>query len=244
DLVRLPADAGGLPHLPRQRAAHPIVMGDAGHEGRPGRPRLRGRRHGLGDDRGERGLRRRHDAPDDDRRARPPHQGAGEDPRAARHAVPRGQGLRLARPGRLVRILLDLQIGHSDCGYPRRAVLRLVVAGLAALAALGAWAAPAAAQTTQLFPGTTYESAVEFTPHGPVSVHVVLGPRPVGLYRLRPVLSDDSVVRRQTVSAMEKRLSAQATSVGVNGDYFSPSDGHPSGILLHDGILATSPNSA
>jgi exopolysaccharide biosynthesis protein len=123
-------------------------------------------------------------------------------------------------------------------------VLRLLVAGLAALAALGSWAAPAAAQPTQLFPGTTYESAVQFTSHGPVSVHVVLGPKPVGLYRLRPVLSNDSVVRRETVSAMEKRLSAQATSVGVNGDYFSPSDGHPSGILLHDGILATSPNAA
>ena len=33
-----------------------------------------------------------HDPPHDDRRARPPHQGAGEDPGAARHAVPRGQG--------------------------------------------------------------------------------------------------------------------------------------------------------
>jgi hypothetical protein len=123
-------------------------------------------------------------------------------------------------------------------------VLRPAVAALAACAALGAWAAPASAQPAQLFPGTTYDSTVQFTPHGPVSLHVVHGPRPVGLYRLRPVLSNDSVVLRETVSSMERRLSSEATSVGVNGDYFSPSDGRPSGILLHDGILATPPNAA
>ena len=49
---------------------------------------------------------------------------------------------------------------------------------------------------------------------------------------------------RETVSAMQKRLSTQATSVGVNGDYFAVADGRPSGILLRDGVLATPPNSA
>ena len=97
DLLRLPPDAGGLADLPRQRAAHPVVVGDAGDEGRPGRARLRRRRHGLRDDRGERRLGGRHDPPHDDRRARPPHQGRRQDAGAARHAVPRGQGLRLAR---------------------------------------------------------------------------------------------------------------------------------------------------
>ena len=124
-------------------------------------------------------------------------------------------------------------------------MLRLAVAALAAAAAaLGAWVAPASAQPIQLFPGATYDSTVQFTPHGPVSLHVVVGPRPVGLYRLRPVLSNDSVVLRETVSSMERRLSSEATSVGVNGDYFSPSDGRPSGIVLHDGILATPPNAS
>jgi Phosphodiester glycosidase/FlgD Ig-like domain len=120
------------------------------------------------------------------------------------------------------------------------------LASAAALAALVsvAWAAPAGAQATPLFPGASYEQSVEFTPHGPVSIHVVRGPRPVGLYRLRPVLSNDSVVLRETLSGMEKRLSPQATSVGVNGDYFSPSDGRPSGIFLRDGVLATPPNAA
>lgn len=109
---------------------------------------------------------------------------------------------------------------------------------------MGISAAPAAAQATQLFPGATYERGVQFTPHGPVSIHVVRGPRPVGLYRLKPVLSNESIVARETLSSMQKRLSSQATSVGVNGDYFAPADGRPSGILLRDGVLATPPNSA
>ncbi|HEY5872294.1 MAG TPA: phosphodiester glycosidase family protein [Gaiellaceae bacterium] len=124
-------------------------------------------------------------------------------------------------------------------------MLRLaVLAALAATVAACMTARPAAAQATPLFPGATYEESVQFTPHGPVSLHVVRGPRPVGLYRLRPVLSNESIVLRETVSAMQKRLSTQATSVGVNGDYFAVADGRPSGILLRDGVLATPPNSA
>jgi exopolysaccharide biosynthesis protein len=105
-------------------------------------------------------------------------------------------------------------------------------------------AANGTAQPTPLFPGATYERSVQFTPHGPVAIHVVRGPKPVGLYRLRPVLSNESIVLRETVSSMQKRLSSQATSVGVNGDYFAPSDGRPSGIFLRDGVLATPPNPA
>ena len=70
------------------------------------------------------------------------------------------------------------------------------------------------------------------------------GPRPTGLYRLRPVLSNESIVNRETLSSMQRRLSTQATSVGVNGDFFSPSDGRPSGIMLRDGVLVTTPNPA
>jgi Phosphodiester glycosidase/FlgD Ig-like domain len=119
-----------------------------------------------------------------------------------------------------------------------------LAAALAAALVACVWAGPAGAQATPLFPGATYEQTVEFTPHGPVSIHVVRGPRPVGLYRLRPVLSNESIMLRETLSAMEKRVSTQATSVGVNGDYFSPSDGRPSGIFLRDGVLATPPNAA
>jgi exopolysaccharide biosynthesis protein len=126
-----------------------------------------------------------------------------------------------------------------------RAVLRLSLAcGLVALVAAPAFAAPAAAETTQLLPNVTYETGVQFTPHGPVALHIVLGPKPVGLYRLQPVLSNEAVMNRETVSAMQRRLATQATSVGVNGDFFSPADGRPSGIMLRDGVLVTPPNSA
>lgn len=126
--------------------------------------------------------------------------------------------------------------------YARRAVTRLAVLCTVVFAfALGA-SSPAPAQSRSLFPGVTYSSEVQFTPHGPVSMHVVLGPRPVGLYRLRPVLSNGSVLDRETLSSMGKRLSSQSTSVGVNGDYFRLADGHPSGGLITDGVLVAPPN--
>ena len=52
--VRVPADAGHRPALPRQHPEHPVVVGDAGGEDRPGGAVLRGQRHGQPDDRGER----------------------------------------------------------------------------------------------------------------------------------------------------------------------------------------------
>ena len=137
----------------------------------------------------------------------------------------------------------SLQIAASGSGTLDRAVPRLVVASAlvaALVAAVGA--TQASAQTTQLLPGVTYSTEVQFTPHGPVVIHVVRGPRPTGLYRLRPVLSNESVVKRETVSAMQRRLAAQATEVGVNGDLFAWADGRPSGILLRDGVLASPPN--
>ena len=83
DLVRLPAHAGRVADLPRQRRPHPELVGDAGTEDRPGRARLRRRRHGLGDDRGERRLGRRHDPPDVDGGARAPDPLAREDSRCS-----------------------------------------------------------------------------------------------------------------------------------------------------------------
>jgi hypothetical protein len=120
----------------------------------------------------------------------------------------------------------------------RRPTLALSIA-LAALA-LGA---PASGATTQLLPGVTYSTEVQFTPHVPVAIHVVRGPRPVGLYRLRPVLSNETVVGRETVSSMQRRLRPVTTAVGVNGDFFSSKQGGPSGILLRDGVLVAAPSS-
>ncbi len=120
-------------------------------------------------------------------------------------------------------------------------VRRLALAGLVALVLAFVLAAPAQS-ATQLLPGVSYESSVQFTNHGPVALHVVRGPRPTGLYRLRPVLSNETVLGRERVSSMQRRLSSQATSVGVNGDYFSLADGRPSGLLVRDGVLVTPPN--
>ena len=42
---------------------------------------------------------------------------------------------------------------------------------------------------------------------------------------------------------MQRRLTTQATMVGVNGDFSRIRDGKPSGIMLRDGVLVTPPNS-
>ena len=120
---------------------------------------------------------------------------------------------------------------------PRLTVASFVALGLALLVV-----APAHAQTTQLFPGVTYENGVQFTPHGPVAIRIVRGPRPVGLYRLRTTLSNETVLGRETVSSMQRRLATQATMVGVNGDFSRFADGKPSGIFLRDGVLVSPPN--
>jgi hypothetical protein len=122
----------------------------------------------------------------------------------------------------------------------RRLAIVLGGAALALAFATTAHARPAETPR-ELLPGVTYEDVVQFTPHGPVSIHVVHAPRPVGLYRLRPALSNESVTRRETLSAMERRLSSEGTAVGINGDYFSFKDGHPSGMLMRDATLVTPP---
>ena len=113
---------------------------------------------------------------------------------------------------------------------------KLLIGGLFALLAC----APATAAPTTLMPGVTYEKAVQFTPHGPVAIHVVRGPRPTGLYELRPTLSNETIVGTERVTSMQKRLSAGATMVGVNGDMFAAS-GRPSGVLVRNGVVESPP---
>jgi hypothetical protein len=112
---------------------------------------------------------------------------------------------------------------------------KLLIGALLALA----FAAPAAAQTT-LMPGVTYERGVQFTPHGPVAIHIVRAPRPTGLYALRPTLSNETIQGVERVTSMQKRLSAGATMVGVNGDFYADS-GRPSGVLMRDGVVESPP---
>ena len=92
-----------------------------------------------------------------------------------------------------------------------------------------------------LMPGVTYTKRVEFTPHGPVVLNVITAPKPGGLYSLQPVLSNDAIVGRETLTAMETRLGAGATVAGVNGDLFDLGDGHPSGIVMRKGVLEHPP---
>ena len=101
-------------------------------------------------------------------------------------------------------------------------------------------AAPAAAQTTTLMPGVTYERGVQFTPHGPVAIHIVRGPRPTGLYALRPTLSNEAIQGVERVTSMQKRLSPGATMVGVNADFYADS-GRPSGVLMRDNVVESPP---
>jgi flagellar hook assembly protein FlgD len=105
-------------------------------------------------------------------------------------------------------------------------------------------AAPALAQTPDrslLMPGVTYMRDVEFTPHGPVVMHVINAPKPGGLYSLEPLLSNEAILGRERVSDIERRISSTITTAGVNGDLFNFRDGHPSGMLLRDGVLDHAP---
>ena len=117
----------------------------------------------------------------------------------------------------------------------RRVFRAAVIAG--ALAALAAAPAALAQSPTLLMPGVTYERQVQFASHGPVVTHVMVAPRPGGLYNLRPVLANGLIPGKETVSAMEKRVSGAATVAGVNGDLFNWTDGHPTGLVLQDGVL-------
>ncbi|HUP32276.1 MAG TPA: phosphodiester glycosidase family protein [Gaiellaceae bacterium] len=113
---------------------------------------------------------------------------------------------------------------------------KLLISGLLAVVL----AAPAAARPTVLMPGVTYEKGVQFTPHGPVAIHIVRAPRPTGLYALRPTLSNEAIQGTERVTTMQKRLSPAATMVGVNGDFYAAS-GRPSGVLMRDGVVESPP---
>jgi hypothetical protein len=95
----------------------------------------------------------------------------------------------------------------------------------------------AAGKPTQLMPGVTYDRILRWTAAGPQAMYVVTAPKPQGLYRLMPLLSNGTIIGRETVSSMERDVSAQMTTVGVNGDFFSWNGGWPSGLLIQNGIV-------
>jgi hypothetical protein len=117
--------------------------------------------------------------------------------------------------------------------------MRVVRAGIVAVAVglVAAVSASAQAKVT-LMPGVNYQQGVEFTTHGPVTYHVLVAPRPDnGLYAIRPVLSNETILGREKVTSMQKRYAQSATLAGVNGDLFNWKNGYPSGALLRGGIL-------
>lgn len=113
-----------------------------------------------------------------------------------------------------------------------------------AIAALAAALVPAQAgaqSTTELAPGVTYTRDVRAIGGRRVVSHVITAPAPGGLYDVRPVLSNDLLIGKETVSAMQRRLTGRATLAGVNGDLFDWTLGNPSGIYLRDGVLLARP---
>ena len=120
-------------------------------------------------------------------------------------------------------------------------MLRRVVIG-AVLACVAAVVAPAAGAYSQvLMPNVSYSRQVQFTAHGPVVIHVITAPRPGGLYALKPILSNGAITGRERVTSMQKDISDSATVAGVNGDFFNWADGHPSGMLMQNGVLQSPP---
>ena len=120
--------------------------------------------------------------------------------------------------------------------------MRRLLVTVAATSLAVALAAPADAAPRALWPGVTYERGVQFTPRGPVAINVLTGPRPGGLTTLEPVLSNETIVGRETLTRMQRRRAHGGRAAGVPGDYFRRATGRPSGVLMRDGELLNPPN--
>ena len=91
--------------------------------------------------------------------------------------------------------------------------------------------------------GVTYTREVDFTSRGPIVLDVVTAPKPDGkLYSLAPALSNNVLRGRESLTRLEERVAAGATTVAVDGDYFD-SSGAPSGIFMQNGVLESAPGS-
>ena len=121
---------------------------------------------------------------------------------------------------------------------------RLCVSFSVAVVLVGALAGTAGAQKTILWPGVTYEQTVQFTNGGPAVLNLLVGPRPDGTTAtaLTPVLSNDTVLRRERVTSMQRRLSGVATVAGINADFAAWQFGRVSGMFMRGGELTVAPN--
>ena len=92
-----------------------------------------------------------------------------------------------------------------------------------------------------LLPGVNYAHEVDFTSRGPIVLDVVTAPKPDGkLYSLAPALSNDQLRGKESLTRLEGRVAAGATTVAIDGDYFD-STGAPSGMLMQHGVLESAP---
>jgi len=88
----------------------------------------------------------------------------------------------------------------------------------------------------------SYTREVDFTSRGPIVVDVVTAPKPDGkVYSLTPALSNNSLVGREALTGLEKRVAGGATAVAIDGDYFDAKTGSPSGVLMRNGVLESAP---
>jgi hypothetical protein len=97
---------------------------------------------------------------------------------------------------------------------------------------------PSVAGAEALVSGVTYQRLHLIVGGRPVVLHVVRTPPDGGLYQLKPVLSNGDVLGRQTVPAMQRAMTRRATSVGINGDFFTLATGQSVGVFLRDGVLS------
>jgi hypothetical protein len=103
----------------------------------------------------------------------------------------------------------------------------------------------AAAETTPLVPGVTWEQHVDLTPHGPVAYTVITAPAPVGLTTIGPVLGGGTITGpRQSMTQLEESVSGNGIAGGVDGDFFSGSNAIPNGIVMIGGTLEHTPTPA
>ena len=132
-----------------------------------------------------------------------------------------------------------MSYGQSVVGRGLTVILLVALAVLALPGVADAWKS-----TRTLMPGVRYTKEVRWVYGGPLVTHVITGPRHGGLHKLRPVLSSGTVLGRKTLSSMQRRQLSRASVAGVNGDFFNMATGHPSGMFMRNGVLATRPESS
>jgi hypothetical protein len=119
-------------------------------------------------------------------------------------------------------------------------VLRKVVV-LAVLAAVVPQGASANRTSELIMPKVRYINEARLIGGQRVVFHVVYAPKPGGVYGLRPVLSNNTVSGRTSLSAMQRHMLPKANVVGVNADFFTFATGHPNGLLVQGGVLQSRP---